>query len=259
MSQQTSYAVPALGYPGMLMGSMHKKHSVVNDLGASRQTVDVTIDNVINATTYTFTVDGVVVSFTSDASATVAEIRDGLIAAGRALEALNGVVIFQPDGNDVRVIAAVPGTGFTLAETDANLSINTITANTSTEAVPFGRALVKRTGAGTTDQSVRLPSAASQIFMGVAAREHGLVDVTNGTDQVKPFSVISAVHSGDVVVQVEEAIAVGDNAFFRHTAAGTEAPGEWRNDADGGDCDQVTGARFMSSTTGRGLAILRLP
>lgn len=256
MSQQTTYAVPALGYPGMLMGSGHKKHSVVNDLGATRQLDTMVIDTAVDETEYSFTVDGIEVAYTSGVSATIAEIRDGLIEAGRAIGALDGVVVFQPSGDDVTIIAAVPGEGFTSAESDDNLTRTATVSNTSTEAIPFGRAVVKRSG---TDQSVKLPSTGSERFMGVAVREHGMVDVASAADEIKPFSVFTAVYSGDVVVEVEEAVAVGDAVYFRHTASGAEKYGVFRNDADTADADAISGAKFMSSTTGPGLAILRLP
>lgn len=216
--------------------------------------------NTGTGTVYTFTINGIVVTYTGLPGDLTADIRDGLIAAGRAVPDLEALVNFQPSGNNVRVTAVQPGTGFTTAESDGRLSITNTTANVAGVPIKFGRAVVKRTGAGTTDQSVRLPSTTGQIFIGIAERSHSVIDpsAATTTGAVGPFRAFSACDHGDIVVETEEAIAYGDPVFFRHTAVAPQEVGMFRNDADTATCDQITGAMFVSSTTGAGLAVIKL-
>lgn len=258
MSQQQSYNNLTLGFAGQLVGDDHRIQSLINDLGAVQQVDDITVTSAIDSTTYAFLVNGYTVSFTSGVGADIPTIRDGLIAAGRAIEALEGVVTFQPFGEKVRVLGAVMGTGMAVSETDGNLTLAHTTANVATATIPFGRAVVKNAGAYSTDQGCRLPSVASQIFMGVVCRIHSAVDPTNAGAGVKPFGMVDAMYQGEIIVEVDEAVAVGDDAFFRFTASATAAVGTFRNDADTATCDAISGGKFVSSTTGAGLAVLRL-
>lgn len=213
--------------------------------------------NVGTGTVFSFTINGVLVSYTGLAGDTIQDVRDGLIAAARALPELEDIVSVQPNGNGVRITAVTPGVGMTVAESDANLSVAHTTANVASQTIIFGRAVVKRTGAGTTDQSATLPSATGQVFLGVTERSHTVVDPATPLNGVGPFRLFTAVYHGDMVVEVEQAVAFGDPVYFRHTAAGTEQVGMFRKDADTSDADAVTGAMFVSSTTGAGLAIAR--
>lgn len=227
-------------------------------------TADITagtaVANVGDGTVYAFTVNGESVSYTASRTNAVQDVRDGLIAAGRAVSALAGVVVFNPSAsNQVRVQAAVPGTAFTSAESSSLLSIVLTQANVASQAIPFGRAIVKRTtGANVTDQSMMLPSAASQRFMGIAERMHHTTSASAGGDSITPGSNLSVGYDGPWYVQVEVAVAVGDPVYFRFTATGTQAVGEFRNDADTATADLISRAEFVTSTTGRGVAIMKL-
>lgn len=264
MSQQSSVPTSiAAAYAGLAVGDGHGKRSFVNDLGSAAQVNTIQI-TAAASTAYAFTIDGYSVAFTSDANGLVADIRDGLIAAGRAVPELEDLVSFNQSGNDIKVTAKTPGTGFTYADSDSNLATTAVTANASRETIPFGRAVVKRTGGNSVDSSCRNPSADNQIFLGVAERVHSAVDpsaasaATTG-EGYRPQAPVTVIHRGEVWVEVEEAIAVGDSAFFRHTSgAGGTVVGKFRNDSDTDSCDEITGARFMSSTTGAGLARLAL-
>ena len=58
-------------------------------------------------------------------------------------------------------------------------------------------------------------------------------------------------------MEVDEAVSAGDPVFFRHTGAAADI-GKFRNDADTANADAVAGAKFESSTTGAGIAVLSL-
>ncbi|MBI4815189.1 MAG: hypothetical protein HY791_02950 [Deltaproteobacteria bacterium] len=147
MSGQQSYSLTQqAAYAGMRHGLFdHRCRTFVNDKGAVRQIDTITVDTAVgSSTTYALTVDGYSISFTS-ASASKTVIRDGLIAAGRAVQALESVCAFNPSGTDaLTVTAATEGTGFTTAESDGNLSLANTVANVAKEPIPFGRGVVRR-------------------------------------------------------------------------------------------------------------------
>lgn len=74
---------------------------------------------------------------------------------------------------------------------------------------------------------------------------------------------IALLRSGRVLVTVEEAVAVGQQAYVRLIATGNEVVGAFRASADGTpvtapDAVPLIGGRFVSSTSGAGLAVLEL-
>lgn len=215
--------------------------------------------NVGDGTTYQFTVNGYVVAYETNHEDGIREVRDGLIDAGRAVPELQGVVTFNANGNNVRIQAVVPGTAFTTAESaDPNLSIVNTQANTATQPIKFGKGVVKRTGGNSNDQSCMLPSATGQAFLGIVERNHNLVDATAAADAARPFSVMSIGKRGRWWVEVEDAVDAEGAVFCRHTATGTEELGSFRSDADTADADEIAGAKFKTSTSGRGMALLEL-
>lgn len=158
MSQQASVARMGTAFAGMRFGHPeHSARSYVNDQGYARQVNTVQI-SVVSSTAYAFAINGYLIQYTSDSSATAAEVRDGLIDAARAIPELEAIASFNPSGNDIKITARAPGTGFTYSEpvSDTNLATTAVTANASTEVVGFGRALVKSTSG---DRSARLPFA----------------------------------------------------------------------------------------------------
>lgn len=155
---QTSYTNMARAFAGMVEGFGYDKHARTwwNDLGSLPQIADVSFA-AVNSQAYTFTVDGVTVTYTSDASATLAEIRDGLIDAFRALQSLEEIAFVNPSGNNVRVTAKTPGTAITVTNV-ANTTVGAVQANVASAEIPFGRAVCKRLGAN--ERSAHLPSGA---------------------------------------------------------------------------------------------------
>lgn len=163
---QTSVGNMPIGFPGMRCAvGPYDASTYRNDKGALPMVSDITIV-AANSTDYGFTINGYQIEYTSDAAATIPEIRDGLIAAARQIQDLEDVVGFQPSGQKIRVTALVPGTAFVYGETpaDGNLSVAAVQANGTLEAVPFGLALVQATHAGAGDKSASLPgNAVAQV------------------------------------------------------------------------------------------------
>lgn len=94
------------------------------------QVSTVSITSVLNSTLYSVTINGVVCSYTSDSSATGAEIQAGLIAAINASTEAPNVTASAGAGTDVTVTSDELGLGFSIT-VNTNLSVTTGTANHS--------------------------------------------------------------------------------------------------------------------------------
>ena len=90
------------------------------------QVSDVVIATVANNSLYRVIINGVSFDYTSDADATAAEIRDGLIAA---VNAGTEPVTASASGADVRLTADNAGESFSLSVGDNKLTITPVTAN----------------------------------------------------------------------------------------------------------------------------------
>lgn len=268
MAGQTAYTNQALGYPGQRMGMGHQARTGVNDVGAVRQVDTITV-SAAAAQIYLFTVDvgggalPISADFSGGAPGSTTVARDALLAAARAIQAFEGFVAFNPSGAaGITITALTPGVGHTTAEADASLTLANTVANVASGSIPFGRAVVRNTANNA--NSIQLPSATGQNFMGVLERTHSSVDPnnaspTNKVGELGAFSAGTVIHKGLVVVEVDEAVTPEDNVFFRHTLGGDAgAVGTFRTDADTARADQITNAKFVSVTTGAGLAILSL-
>lgn len=258
MSGQTSVRNQVQAFAGMRDGLENQSRTLQNDKGKDAQVHRFTVDTASASTAYQFEIDGKPVKYTSLGTTSISAIRDGLIAAGRAIEDLEKKVAFNVESANSLIVTAVePGVGFTPTETDANLSNAAVQANVTTEPIPFGRAVVRGTAG---ERSGTLPSATGQRFEGVSERIHSGVDPVNAdAGEYVPFSNMTIGYRGTWWVEVEEAVSLADNVFFRHTAgAGGTILGQFRTDADTASADQVSNARWMSETDGPGIALLAL-
>ena len=249
MPQQNSFpGTMKVGFPGQRVGIVgFQSRTYVNDLGTARHTIEATITAATNGATYTIVVNGNTVSWTAPAAGTtLAMARDGLVAAGRAISALEGAAILNPSAADkLRVLSYKPGTAITVTEADTKITLATITANATPENIPFGLALVKRTGTGTTELSATLPSETGQTLLGILERTESIVDPLGvvASDRAPAGSRLSVGMRGTWLVQVEVAVEAEDPVFFRHTAGAGQQVGAWRNDADTDTADAVLNSK----------------
>lgn len=125
--------------------------------------------------------------------------------------------------------------------------------------IPFG-AMVARTAApsaGTPAKAIKLVDANS-VLAGIVLHSHAYDARTElGTTGLKPKTVLSVLQKGRVWVNAEEAVALGDPVYVRHTA-GSGTVGYFRNDADTANAVRVYGARFVTETTGAGLVQIEI-
>lgn len=131
-----------------------------------------------------------------------------------------------------------------------------IVTRTSEGVVPFGMALTK----GTSGLEVKVPAGASGLtFEGVSGWSK---DATNfDTDSYADNEPVGIVQAGVVQVLVEEAVAVGDVVRVRHTVHASDAtkvPGLFAKTVDAGKTALIGGARFLSATSGAGVAAVEL-
>lgn len=266
MSGQTVYRNQLKGYAGQRVGCNHDAKTGKNDTGAVRQVDDITVDAAA-ATLYEFTVDvnglgpiTISADFSGGAPASVSVARDALIANARANDSFNGQVSFNQSGTDtIRITSLVIGAPFTTAEAHASLSLVNVVTNVATTSIPFGRGVVWNS-AGDAD-SIKLPDAAAQSFMGVLERTHSVVDPAAADTDPAALSALqvgTVIHKGQVIVEIE-AVTVNPAAsvFVRHTAgAGGTVLGRFRIDADTATADAVANAKWADVFTGPGLAVL---
>lgn len=163
MSQQTSYSNQGAALAGLVAGDPPGQKSWINSVGVAKEVIDVAIDTVTSSATYAFTINGISVSYTADASATALEIRAGLIANARANPLFEQLASFNisPTGGataPVRVTAKSPDVDLSYADSDAKLSASAITAFVAAVVIPFGRAVVKDDASGANERSARLPT-----------------------------------------------------------------------------------------------------
>ena len=127
------------------------------------------------------------------------------------------------------------------------------------EGINFGMAAV----ADATDsaEQARRPDGAGDAFQGVVVfdttRQQASVSPDPALFDYDPTDSFMLLRKGKIWVQVEEAVAIGDAALFRHTAPGVEVRGDFAVTASANHESVPTGV-FRTATTGPGLAQLEI-
>jgi len=163
----------------------------------------------------------------------------------------------------------MPITDYSLAQTPGipgaiASGINSFATRSKTNAsggvLAFGRAVVQGTG----DQDVILPAANKTSLVGIAVRSYIYeeAETADGAEGYASKREIDVLVQGDIWVETEVAVAPGDPVFFR-TATGTATVvGKFLKTADTiSTVDKavaITNARWLSSTTGAGIAKLQI-
>lgn len=128
--------------------------TLINSDPQAVQVTTYTVDSASNSTTYTLTVDGFTASYTSDASATTAEIAAGIKAAIDANPSITGRLTATVASNVVTLTGNYPGISFSASDSSGDTTIATTTAAATADAVAFGRLMV--TGGYQTDEANEL-------------------------------------------------------------------------------------------------------
>lgn len=123
-------------------------------------------------------------------------------------------------------------------------------------AVSIGKLVVTDSPNG--DDAARLPASSADITnlaKGVAIHAQSQ-EVTNAVGPEWPInSAFPTLKKGRVYVAVEDAVTAGLPVFVRFQAGNV---GGFRSDVDGVNAVALPGAKFVTSTTGAGIAIIEL-
>lgn len=127
----------------------------------------------------------------------------------------------------------------------ADSGFTDIVSRFSSAIVLFGQGLAVVAA----DESAQ-PSATGFVFEGVALKVNLPLDNNTGLAQYSANKAISVLRKGRVWVKSESIITniVTDGVFLRHTVNGLLIPGQFRIDADALKADQITSARWLTTT-----------
>lgn len=272
MSVQTTYTQDiAAAFAGATSNLVPSRN--ISMLNPSALNVhEVTIDTVTNATLYTITINGIVVPYTSDGSATELEIHDNLIANVNAHPLLTNVARAS-DGTtsaDIFITAIVRDQTLVVA-VSAELSV----AETTAAGMALLYGLFYGFGAMVTNQlggtlMIQLADA-NTVIAGVLRHTHGdnvnaypipyTNDVGPGRDTsgLPAGSEGSVQRGGHIWTVAEEAFTPGAAVFARHTAgAGGATIGIARTDADTASAVEVPNVQAMEYRADLGLVRVSL-
>lgn len=131
----------------------------------------------------------------------------------------------------------------------------------ASEVIPVGRGVTKVVGE---DDQIQLPDVTDNDFYGVAHRTQALEGGLPNTDVEPSYpikSLVNTLRRGGVWVYFETAFDPdSDTLYMRAVAGGAgELPGQFRNDADGGEAVAVAGNVEVKTTlAAAGLGILQI-
>ena len=140
-----------------------------------------------------------------------------------------------------------------IADSEFNLKEGTWVA---TEAIAFGRGVTKVIGE---DDQIQLPDGTDNTFHGVSIMHQNDEQSLSGNTNYDINEPINVMRKGKIWVHVEEAVDPDtDSPFFRYAAGSETVLGRFRTDADTATAAAVPNARFVTSTSGAGLAVLEI-
>jgi len=120
--------------------------------------------------------------------------------------------------------------------------------------INFGVGLAQTAVAG----QAEIPTATGFTFEGIAVQTNKPTPNSTGIALYEAGEEITVLRKGRIWVYVEEAVAVNDDVYLRHTDNVALLAGDFRTDADTAKADQITNARFITATTAAGLAMVEI-
>lgn len=179
--------------------------SAINAQGQVAQVATIVVDTATNSATYTWTIEGQVLTYTADSSTSATEIGDGIVAAINANGIVRGKVTAVNAAGTVTITALRAGTigSFTASDSDAKLTTTeSSTAAADASSIEFGRALV-RTGLNTAPVGVTYADqetlARVPLSTGFTAQVITLTSV-NGTATTKHIRAYEIRHGERVLI-----------------------------------------------------------
>jgi len=166
----------------------NRSTTLVNADPQAAQVDTITVTGATNSKDYTETIDLVDVTYTSDTSATIAEIADGLAAEINDNALVRGKCSAVSDGVSViTVTGTYPGVSYTITDADAQLTTASVTVAATADAVPFGTLMVNPTG-----------------FVSSEADEYGIrMKASSFTEQVVTVTPVYAADT-DTIIRIRD-------------------------------------------------------
>jgi len=153
----------------------------------------------------------------------------------------------QLDYNDMSDVPAVKG-GL------ADIALSDKVGRVAAADIGFGVGLMQTAVAG----FAAIPTATGFNFEGISVQTNKPTPNDTGIALYEAGEEITVLRKGRIWVYVEEAVAVNDDVFLRHTTNAALLAGDFRTDADTARADQITNARFITATTAAGLAMVEI-
>ena len=250
------------------------KETYINDDPRAAQVDTLTTPADPNATpgsgyTYTLKIDGVLISFTDDGTATRLEVAEGVRDAINAEQLINGTVVATATATATVVTARVAGEGFTTSEVDANLTLVNTNANDEADPIGFGVAVQLDTfgaDSGESNTAKKLDSAevtntatADALIVGVTLRDKSQeLDLDSDSAQYAPHAPMTVLSEGHMYVAIEADLVAGSTDVYVRTTAdgGLDNIGGFAP-AAGTGLVQWSNAKFVRQA-GDSLAVLKV-
>lgn len=243
--------------PGALSGdavSIVNKAYINAAATASEVHTVVTPATVDASTLYSITIDGITVSYTSDASPTQTELRDGLYNAFRTNPEARSLAAIAISGNNLTLTATRPTdthlVSVNSADTTNDLSVSITTAQNLGTTVPFGVFVAR--AAGDAIGTAKLPAANTDSVLGITTAHQNIErDIVGdqGVTEYKALEVMDVVQrcgslDGVWVRCVESDIDLDDTIYV--VASGANAG--YATKTSTSNIDISTVASFQSET-----------
>lgn len=125
------------------------------------------------------------------------------------------------------------------------------------DEIPFGVAVAD---IAADEGTIQLPASSGAKICGIAQRISTVEENSASIENAYPAkSAVAVMKKGRIWVIVEKAVTVDDAVYVRHTAnGGNTQKGAFRDDSDSSNALQITNARFITSTSGAGIAIVEI-
>lgn len=252
-------SVPVLqpiALPGQLVGT----NNVIRTYRSRRSNVagvtDVTI-TAVNSTLYGVTINGILIGYTSDGSATTAEIRDNLITNIAANAFAAAFIVGTSGGAAVlRLTEVAPANGAVTIAVSANLSAAVITAHQEAETLRAGVAI--DLDLANLDDGCRKCYAGGTRLGVIVASPSVVLDEDPDTEENYPAnSVIPVLVRGSIYVKLTETVTQASTVCVRTVAVTDKAVGTF-GDTDDGNTEPLTGAKFRTGGVSGDTVILDL-
>jgi hypothetical protein len=141
-----------------------------------------------------------------------------------------------------------------LADNGANDVLSKV--NGAAAEIEFGMGVIR----GASDEAVILPSAETDVIIGIALHSHAYALGTELDTGIEEEGSVSMLRKGRVLVLVEEAVTAGDRGWCRAVSgAGGTRLGAWRKSDVGTETiDCTKQAVFITSAAEDALAVLEV-